>query len=179
MHRFINHKFIAGFASLLPLQILATVVFALALVSLPIYQDFTKAHSMRVLLTDLEIEIKELAKQSGELPALTTLKTVEKNPELSIKDNNLRIDLQILEPRLAGENLDLQLVKGQFGFRMECRFSEGVFQNDFPKDHGDHCLNAWEKLPQKDWITSTTDFLKDMIWIILAWAGFIALTFLF
>ena len=168
----------AGYADLVPLRIIATVVFVLSLVAIPAYLDHVNLNKLMPVLNDLQQGVESHYKMTKQLPDLAELLMHSGNGDVDAHGDQIRVHLAFVEERLSDKYLLLQPRLEKEGVAWECRLSGDLYSDDIPVMGKGVCQTESLSLLERSlWERSLN--ITERIWkVILGYLLFIVFTFI-
>ena len=169
----------AGYADLVPLRIIATIILILALIAIPAYVDNLKRNKLIPVLDALQLGVEEHYKEAGQLPDIEKIAVVAEYGHVEVKDSQIRIKLSGLDKDIADQYLQLQPFLENDNVAWKCTFVGDVYKDDVPDLRDNICRESRLALEERSFAERSWNFIKAISTIIVAYILFIGLTLLF
>ena len=168
----------AGYADLVPLRIIATVVFVLSLVAIPAYLDHVKLNKLMPVLNDLQQGVESHYKKTKQLPDVAELLMHSENGDVDTHADQIRIHLVFLEEGLSDKYLLLQPRLDNEGVAWVCSFSGALYSDDIPVMGEGVCPTESLSLLERSMWERSLNIAERMWKVILGYLLFIVFTFI-
>ena len=168
----------SGYANLIPLQILATIVFVMTLFAIPKFTGYVMLSKLTPVLDTLERGVAAHYKKHKALPDAAQMVVIANNDSVGLSDDRLHIDLALLDEDLQYSTLQLQPIVAGGGITWDCTFSDDLYRDELPVLRKGICQGATQPLMERSLWDRGVDLLQTFWKLIVGYVIFIIFTFI-